>query len=97
MTTPCQFPDGREGTACEVCGYALKRNYERPPKRQCGIARHPEPGLGDYTERLLSSIGVTQERYVEAKAMFGLAASCDCAARKEWLNRVSRWWRGQSG
>ena len=48
-------------------------------------------GLGDWTEQLLSSVGVTKERYIEAKERFGLAPTCGCADRQEWLNRVGRW------
>ena len=75
---------------------------------QCGVTRRGErgrrcdavpldisPGLGDYTESLLKSIGITQARYVAAKQLFGLAPTCGCDARKEWLNRVSDWWRGE--
>jgi hypothetical protein len=53
-------------------------------------------GLGDWTERMLASIGITKERYVAAKQLFGLAPTCNCAKRKAWLNRVSDWWRGES-
>lgn len=53
------------------------------------------PGLGDYTERLLASIGVTKDRYVALKEKFGLAPTCGCADRKAWLNKVSDWWRGE--
>lgn len=49
-------------------------------------------GLGDYTESLLRSIGVTKERYIAAKELFGFAPTCNCDARKEWLNNVSDWW-----
>ncbi len=62
-----------------------------------------KPGLGDHTERLLASVGITPERYKEAKRLFGLAPKCGCSGRKqklnaadarmrEWLNRVSAWW-----
>lgn len=51
-------------------------------------------GLGDRTERMLKSIGITKERYAEVKALFGRAPTCNCAARKEWLNRVGGWWSG---
>ena len=50
-------------------------------------------GLGDFTESLLSSIGVTKDRYLEVKQLFNLAPSCNCEKRKEWLNQVSNWWR----
>lgn len=53
----------------------------------------PTPGLGDYTESLLQSVGITKERYQAAKQLFGLAPTCNCDERKAWLNRVSDWWR----
>lgn len=55
-----------------------------------------KPGLGDITESLLQKIGVTKERYIEAKKMFGGAPTCNCEKRKAWLNKVSDWWRGEA-
>ena len=56
------------------------------------------PGLGDYTEQLLSSFGVTKDRYAAAKAAVGLPPQCGCAERQEQLNewgrRVAAWWAG---
>ncbi len=57
--------------------------------------KEKKPGLGDFTESLLQRIGVTKERYIEAKKMFGGAPTCNCEKRKAWLNRVSDWWRGE--
>ena len=51
-------------------------------------------GLGDWTEQGLKRIGITPERYVEAKRLFGLRPTCGCEGRKEWLNRVGEWWTG---
>ena len=42
---------------------------------------------------LLKRVGITEDRYQTAKQMFGLAPTCGCAERKEWLNRVTDWWR----
>jgi len=56
-------------------------------------ADHHAMPFGDWTEQMLSSIGVTKERYVEAKKLFGLPPTCGCLKRKEWLNNVSHWWR----
>lgn len=53
-----------------------------------------EEKLGDWTERQLKKIGVTPERYVQVKKLFGLAPTCGCDSRKKWLNGVSDWWRG---
>jgi hypothetical protein len=38
----------------------------------------------------LQSIGITEERYVEAKKLFGLAPKCGCNKRKRWLNKVGQ-------
>lgn len=77
---------------CDVC------RYHEPNLNLCGT-EHKCPGsnqkLGDYTESLLQSVGITKERYIAAKQLFGLAPTCGCGERKEWLNRVSDWWRGE--
>ncbi len=44
--------------------------------------------LGDWVETRLSSIGVTKEKWIEVKSDVGLAPTCDCDERKEWLNRI---------
>lgn len=95
-------------THCPQCGRELPRDLLRrcpesgiTPTDQPDLSaplldrdRSVPPGLGDYTEQLLTSIGVTKDRYVAAKQLFGLPPTCGCDARKEWLNRVSDWWRG---
>ena len=71
--------------------------YVHPIYRQMPLPKPNErPKLGDWTEQQLKRIGVTQERYVEAKKRFGLAPSCNCASRKAWLNKVSDWWRNET-
>ena len=50
-----------------------------------------QPGLGDRVESMLTKLGITEERYVEVKRLFGLPPVCNCAGRREWLNRVGRW------
>jgi hypothetical protein len=52
-------------------------------------------GWGDAVTRALKKIGVTEERYKEVKAMFGLPPTCGCPQRREWLNQVGRWWTGE--
>ena len=87
------------------CGKRITVEVPSKVKCQCGAkyeTRHHTPdgtkpireGLGDWTERHLQSIGVTKERYKAAKELFGLAPTCGCDARKQWLNSVSDWWRG---
>lgn len=54
----------------------------------------PTPGklpLGDYTERLLRSVGITEDRYKDAKEELGMAPTCNCHERKLWLNRAGDW------
>lgn len=53
-------------------------------------------GLGDWAEKKLAKIGITEERYVEIKERFKLPPRCNCKKRKKWLNQVSDWWRGES-
>ena len=47
--------------------------------------------LGDYTEGVLKKMGVTPDRYKKVKELFGMAPTCGCDKRKEWLNRVGSW------
>jgi hypothetical protein len=53
------------------------------------------PGLGDRVSAALAAIGVTEDNYKQVKAVFGLAPTCNCAGRREWLNRVGRWLQGK--
>lgn len=75
--------------------------YAAPPrltayKKAIATEAKPRPGLGDYVESLLKSVGVTEDRYKHAKELFGLPPTCHCADRKAWLNKVSDWWRGET-
>jgi hypothetical protein len=67
------------------------------PPSLAGEARPIMPcveGWGDKTEKWLTSIGITSERYIEVKKKFGLPPTCWCPQRKEWLNKVEKWWKG---
>lgn len=44
-------------------------------------------GLGDVIENVLTSVGITQERF---KEWFGLK-ECNCTKRKAWLNSLFSW------
>lgn len=90
MTT-CSFLVLRRGTRCQHCTNRLPRDYDAPPIVEC--RQNMGPGLGDYTERMLASIGVTKEHYVEAKSLFGMVPSCWCPDRQDWINRVGDWVR----
>jgi hypothetical protein len=51
---------------------------------------HTDPnmtGLGDIVENVLTSMGITQERF---KEWFGLA-ECNCTKRKAYLNNLFYW------
>lgn len=52
-------------------------------------------GWGDSMTSALKALGITEERYKEVKAMFGLPPTCGCSKRREWLNKVGRWWTGE--
>jgi len=51
--------------------------------------------MGDRLEQWLTKHGITKERYVEVKKLFGLPPTCGCAKRQEWLNKVGRWLNGE--
>lgn len=90
----CRWNSLNKGSKCIRCGFSLPRDYSEAPVCNCRTltsSKQRPPGLGDCTEQLLASIGVTKERYVAAKELFGLAPTCGCEDRKAWLNRVSEW------
>ena len=71
----------------------------RVPPSQMGIKPVNLPqkreGWGDNVTKALKKIGITEDRYKEVKAMFGLPPTCGCPQRREWLNKVGRWWTGE--
>lgn len=82
---------------CVQCGQPLPAGHRRTCQRGPRQESPPPPEkLGDWTERQLKRIGVTEDRYKEAKERFGLDPNCACPQRKAWLNSVSDWWRGVS-
>jgi len=48
-------------------------------------------GLGDVMESVLTSMGITQERF---KEWFNLQ-ECNCTKRKKWLNNLFSWKRNK--
>lgn len=52
-------------------------------------------GWGDNVTTFLKGIGVTEDSYKAIKQKFGLPPTCGCAQRREWLNKVGRWWNGE--
>lgn len=89
----CRFVRVGDECVCRNCGRRVTFPDCGNLVAECGRAVVPLPGLGDYTESLLNSLGITKERYQAAKHLFGLAPTCHCEQRKQWLNRVSDWWR----
>lgn len=75
----------------ETIRQELERRRKFDPPSQPDI---PVVGLGDWTEQILSSVGITKDRYKAAKELFGLAPTCSCESRQAYLNKVSDWWRG---
>ena len=98
----CEWLGLNKGCRCRNCTQGpLKRDYDKPPVRECkaatpvSVPRESHPRLGDLIESALTIIGITQDRYKEVKQLFGLPPTCGCDKRKEYLNRVSEWWRKQ--
>lgn len=56
-------------------------------ERRQRLAEH-KAQLGSKIEEFLTSWGVTTEWWVAFKESHGLPPSCNCAARKEWFNRI---------
>lgn len=78
------------------CGERVSLTYDGAPrgkKRRSAAGKKSDPApaiprLGDRIEAALESVGVTPERWRAAKAAIGLPATCRCAARKAWLDRL---------
>ena len=91
MARFCQFK--REGVRCLCvnCNAATICDDCRKCYQTCTQNELKKIKLGDTTERILMSLGVTQERWVAAKKAVGLAPTCTCSGRKKWLNNLSDW------
>lgn len=82
---------------CPAPKYRLPANWQsfcndaKPvavPKTRPGA--NPLP-LGDYTEAILSGLGVTKDKWVAVKKRFGAIPKCGCPERQKWLNDVGNW------
>lgn len=97
--TDCQFKETEiEGELfCVVCQTKMRSKYS-PCKthRKCskGNKDAAKPSLwqqvkaglwGDVTESVLSSVGLTKERWQEI-----IGGPCGCGERQEWLNKVGQ-------
>ena len=85
----CVWIKLEDGHQCTQCGKIKPRQTLREcgkvpvvtaPKKKAALQPRE---LGDYTESLLESVGITKERYVSAKKYLGLAPTCNCASRRE--------------
>jgi hypothetical protein len=47
-------------------------------------------GIGDYVAAALHRVGITEGRYVKAKAALGLKPKCGCSKRQKLLNALGR-------
>ena len=62
-----------------------------PPKHQCGDVFEPAPELppGDrFASHLKTQWNITEDKYKSFKHWIGLPPDCNCAKRKDWLNRI---------
>ena len=80
----CDFNNPAQ--VCPTCGYVAKR---LPTYRECRPLPEkvwqPIP-LGDITERLLISIGLTKERVEEWTRTKDKPGGCGCSGRQKLLN-----------
>ena len=61
----CTFDASTKGSSCaNGCGYRLKRDYEKPPHRNCPAWK---PLLGFVVARILERIGIIKYRYLRTK------------------------------
>jgi len=63
-----------------------KRAIRRKAAIRAPRNKTPAPGLGDVIESALTAVGITSDR-VES----WLGKKCNCKARKEKLNKLSKW------
>lgn len=92
-TIPIKNPDFIPEMYRAKCKQESVRVKSKKPRDKTRTEPNSKPKLGDTVENMLKSVGVTEDRYKEAKSLFGLPPTCGCSKRKEWLNKVSDWWR----
>jgi len=67
---------------CVFCGRTMRCHTSRPCINGDGVvSRTAQPGLGDYVEKVLSSVGITKERIERVTGK-----PCGCGARQKALN-----------
>ena len=101
---PCVFLAVTAGSPCHNCGYRLKHDYTKPPRRNCSASK---PRLGGVTKRLLEKGSITPELVAKIVRIITLGAKqpdakqgCGgCNKRQQWLNRwpAPRWLAALAG
>lgn len=95
----CPLPHSSAGAVCPVCGFELLHTLPKVPKVVCGsFGNNPKPpkattsfqGLGDLVEAGLTRIGITKESWIAWKDAHGWPPTCNCDARRIWLNEFGR-------
>lgn len=77
------------GTGIEQIKLKLSELAPPPPRKDRAVDTE---GWGDKVTVFLKGLGVTEESYKAIKQKFGLPPTCGCSQRREWLNKVGRWW-----
>lgn len=79
----CEFKEISPGVwQCQRIRCGIRVRSVQVPRANCRATVH----FGDTLEQALESIGVTQDRWKALKSQMGLPPSCNCDARKQWLN-----------
>lgn len=71
---------------CRNCTWQLEAETDEPVEHRCGVKQVVR--LGDKIEEGLTSLGITKERWIATKERIGLPATCQCAERQAWLNKI---------
>lgn len=87
LQTNCRFQRDGDDVVCVHCDRRI--TTDQPPEKVHAKCKKPPWQLGDDLETMLTALGVTKDKWKAAKQKFGLPPNCGCAARQEWLNRVS--------
>lgn len=79
----CDFAEYAPGKwMCSRCEFQVEA-VSRPHKNCTALQ------LGDDLENWLTGLGITKERWSMVKQALGLPPTCNCPARKQWLNQAS--------
>lgn len=75
-----------EFLVCESCG--LRVPYKgKLYRHSCNVSK---AGLGTRLERILKTVGITEERWRHLWESMGYPPTCGCQPRKYFLNRIKK-------